>query len=271
MSSLFSPTQNPELNIVLDALVTGIKAILGEKFLGAYLGGSFAHGGWDADSDVDFDVVIESNLTPNELADLKVHHARVYARESYWTRHLEGAYFPVDILSDLDNTDQPIWYLDNGSLNFELSLHDNTLVNRWVLREKGIILVGPDPKMWIPPIPGELLKGEIRQTMVDWWAEIIEGSYKLDNRWAQTFAVLMYCRMLHSLATGEVRSKPMGAAWAKTALDPIWRALIDDALSARPNQYEKYYLPADPEKVRLTHAFIAYAVDWPSNSLVSKP
>lgn len=263
MSSIFLPTQNTELDRILSPLVFGMHTILGEKFLGAYLGGSFAHGGWDTYSDVDFDVVISTDLTPTELADLKVLHARIYVMESYWARHLEGAYFPKHILRDLESTDQAIWYLDNGSLNFERSVHDNTLVNRWVLRENGVALAGPDPKTWIPHIPEEMLKTEVRQTMVDWGTEILEGIYKLDNRWAQPFAVLMYCRMLHTLATGEVRSKPAGAAWAKATLDPTWRNLIDHALNTRPEQHDQYYLPSDPEKVRLTHAFIEYALNWP--------
>ncbi len=263
MSSIFFSTQIPELNYVLSPLVTGMNAILGDKFLGAYLGGSFAHGGWDAYSDVDFDVVISSDLTPIELADLKVLHARIYVMESYWARHLEGAYFPKNIMADLESTDQPLWYLDNGSLDFERSVHDNTLVNRWVLREKGIVLAGSDLRDFIPPIPEEMLKEEVRKTMVDWGGEIFKGKYQLDNCWAQPFAVLMYCRMLQTLATGEVCSKPAGALWAKTALDPKWRRLIDDALSTRPNQYEKYYLPSDPEMVRLSHAFIEYALNWP--------
>ena len=256
----YSPTQDHQLNSLLKDLVTGMQTILKAKFLGAYLGGSFAHGGWDHDSDVDFDVVIESDLTDTEIIELTVLHAKIYEMGSYWGKHLEGAYFPKDILQNLDWTDQAIWYLDNGSLTFERSIHDNTLVNRWVLREHGLVLAGPPPRTWIPPIPDEKLKAEVRQTMQDWGNEILQGGYPLDNRWAQTFAVLMYCRMLHTLATGEVQSKPAGAAWAKVMLDRAWTALIDDAMSARPGQYTKISHPSDPEKVKLTKAFIAYAL-----------
>jgi hypothetical protein len=259
--SRFSPTQDLELNNLLHELVSGMQSILMEKFLGAYLGGSFAHGGWDNDSDVDFDVVLEFDLTDNELTQLEMHHTRIYNSGSYWGRHLEGAYFPRDILKNLESTDQAIWYLDNGSLTFERSIHDNTFVNRWVLREHGLILAGPPPRRWIPPIPDEKLKAEVRQTMHDWGNEILHGDYSLDNRWAQTFAVLMYCRMLHTLAIGKVRSKPAGAAWAKANLDPTWVSLIDDALSARPGQYTKISHPSDPDKVRSTKAFIAYALN----------
>jgi len=257
---ILNPTPVPELNEVLKQLITGIKKVLGENFLGAYLGGSFAHGGWDAYSDVDFNVVIERDLTPEELSVLKVHHARVYVLDCYYARHLEGVYFPRVILGDLDQTSLPLWYLDNGSLNFERSTHDNTLVNRWVLREQGVILAGPDPQTWIPRIPEGRLKGEVRYTMLDWGREIMSGAYLINNRWAQTFTVLSYSRMLHTLATGQIQSKVSGAAWAKETLASDWVDLIDDALSARNNQYEKVFEAADPEKIRRTLSFIRYAM-----------
>lgn len=259
---MFFATQVKELNSLLFALVAGMQSILANTFMGAYLGGSFAHGGWDAHSDVDFDVVISSDLTSIELAKLTTLHTRLYEWGSYWAQHLEGAYFSKDILVNVDDTNQPIWYLDNGSLNFERSVHDNTLVNRWVLREHGVILAGPEPRTWIPMIPEEKLKAEVRQTMVDWGDEIIHGLYSIDNRWAQTFAVLSYCRMMHTLVTGRVNSKPSGADWAKQTLDHAWIDLIDDALSAMPDQYVKVATPSDPEKVRLTMNFIAYSLEW---------
>ncbi len=238
-----------------------MQAILKENFLGAYLGGSFAHGGWDAFSDVDFIVVIEQDLTPPVREELKVVHARIFTREHYWARHLEGSYFPKAILGDLSRTDEPIWYLDNGSLNFERSTHDNTLVVRWVLRECGVTLAGPEPSAWIPPVPEGMLKAEVWKTMQDWGGEVLRDDYRIDNRWAQAFTVLSICRMLHTLDVGEVHSKPEGAAWAKEALDPDWADLIDDALSARPNQYDKCYEPSDPHQVERTKAFMRYALD----------
>jgi len=252
---------NQEFKTVLKTLVNNIRLVLGGDFLGAYLGGSFAHGGWDAYSDVDFNIVIEKDLHPSDLEPLRIVHARIFTMDCYYARHLEGSYFPREILEDLGRTDEPLWYLDNGSLNFERSIHDNTLVNRWVLRECGLSLAGPDPKTWIPPVPEDRLKTEILNTMRDWGGEIFKGEYKIDNRWAQAFAVLMYCRMLNSLATGEVHSKPAGAVWAKEALDPKWQALVEDTLAARTDQYAKVYQPADPEKVQKTLAFIRYALE----------
>ena len=260
---MFSPdlTIPNELNSILEELVMGVHATLKENLLGAYLSGSYAHGGWDAWSDVDFDVVIERDLTHTEREALKVVHAFIFTRDCYCARHLEGAYFPKDILSDLTNTNAPLWYLDNGSLNFEQSTHDNTLVIRWVLRECGVTLTGPAPSTWIPPVPDEMLKAEVWRTMRDWGGEILRDEFQIDNRFYQAFTVLSMCRMLHTLDEGGVHSKTEGAAWAKTSLDPAWIDLIDDALSARPDLYEKCWIPADPEKLMRTKAFIRYTFE----------
>jgi len=49
----FKPTMNNELNAILQEMISGMQDIQKDNSLGAYLGGSFAHGGWDACGDVD--------------------------------------------------------------------------------------------------------------------------------------------------------------------------------------------------------------------------
>ncbi len=257
----FQPTPDPALNGVLLDLLSGIRPILADNFLGAYLQGSFAHGGWDRDSDVDFVVVVDRPLTGAELNWLQPVHARLQESDVYWAHHLEGTYFPREVLGDLSRTAVPLDYLDNGSLTFEKSTHDNTLVVRRVLRRQGVVLAGPPPEVWIPPVPDEALRAEVRDVMFSWGQEILTGAYDINNGWAQPFAVLMYCRMLHTLASGDVHSKPAGAAWAKKALDPKWMDLIAVAEADRDNQYQRYYDAANPDRVRRTQQFIAYALD----------
>ena len=261
MDKLIQATADEILNGILEELLIGWEAILGENFLGAYLGGSFAHGGWHAYSDVDFNVVIQQDPDHHKLEALKALHAGIFTQEQYYARHLEGSFIPAEVLADLDRTNVPVWYLDNGSLNFELSTHDNTLVNRWVLREKGVVLAGPHPSTWIPPVPEERLKAEVWEVMCGWEEPIRTGESKLDNRFYQTFAVLTYCRMLHTLVTGHVQGKPAGAAWALKNLEPEWHSLIEDALSSRSHQHEKVWVPPNPAKLERTYAFMAYAIE----------
>ena len=49
----------------------------------------------------------------------------------------------------------------------------------------------------------------------------------------QAFWVGLFCRMLHTLATGAVWSKKASMAWAQGALDPQWRGLIARAAAVR--------------------------------------
>lgn len=54
-----------------------------------------------------------------------------------------------------------------------------------------------------------------------------------NSRFGQSFLVLTYCRMLHTLHTGTVQSKNASAKWAKQFVEPKWVKLIDQAWNER--------------------------------------
>jgi len=54
-----------------------------------------------------------------------------------------------------------------------------------------------------------------------------------NSRFGQSFTVLIYCRILHTLYTGTVQSKKAGMQWAKQVVDPKWVKLIDQAWRER--------------------------------------
>ena len=255
------PTPFPDLNAVLSEWLSAIQTALGDNLIGAYLQGSFAVGDFDGDSDVDFLAAIRAELSTAQLAELQAVHARIYDLLSPWAQHLEGSYFPEDALRRGDPADAQPWYLDNTSKVLVRSHHDNTLVVRWVTRECGVVLAGPDPKTLIDPVPAAALRREVLLTMREWGEEILDGHSLMDNRWAQPFVVLSYCRMLHTLHTGTVESKLAGVRWAKEALDGQWAGLIDRAWDERPNPSLKVRQPADPDDLKGTSDFIEYALD----------
>ena len=254
------PTILPELNAVLYELVSSAQAVLGDNFVAAYLQGSFAVGDWDENSDVDFLIAIDHDLTDDELPALQALHGRIYALDSAWAQHLEGSYFPRALLRRPDPAKTPLLYLDNGSRELVRSTHDNELVVRWVTRECGIPLAGPEPTTLIDPVAVDDLRREVRATMHDWGQDILATRYPITNRWAQPFVVLSYCRMLHTLHTGRIESKLAGAKWAKHALDAHWTGLIEQAWAERPNPTLKGRQPADPDQVTRTIAFVEYAL-----------
>jgi hypothetical protein len=250
------PTPDPELNAVLRELVASVQAILGDTFVAACLQGSFAVGDFDRHSDVDFIIAIGHELLDDQVQALQTMHERIYNLDCEWAQHLEGSYFPKDVLRGYDQRGKPLWYLDHGSRSLIRSEHCNTVVTRWIVREPGVALAGPSPATLVDPIPVEILRQEIMATIRDWGRQILAEPARFNNRFYQSFAVLNYCRMLHDLHTGRVGSKRAGAEWAKATLDPSWAGLIDRAWDGRPNPALSVRQPADPEDLKSTLEFI---------------
>ena len=251
------PTPYPELNEVLTQLVWRIQRILGDDFVGAYLQGSFAVGDFDRHSDVDFIVVVEDDLTPAQVDALQGMHDQVYALESEWAKHLEGSYFLREILRQPSERGRDLWYLGHGARSLIRSDHCNTILVRWVVREKGVRLAGPPPSTLVDPISEEALRAEIHETLTHWGQQILDDPAPYDNRFYQGFIVLNYCRMLHDLHRGYPGSKREGAEWAKTALDPSWGNLIDRAWDCRPDPARQVRQPPDPDDFERTLRFVA--------------
>jgi predicted nucleotidyltransferase len=262
------PTPYPDLNAVLQELVESIQAVLSNNFVAACLQGSFAVGDFDRHSDVDFVVAIEAELSDDQLQALQTLHERIYRLDCEWAQHLEGSYFPKEILKDHSQRGRELWYLDHGSRSLVRSEHCNTVVVRWVVREHatggaiaGVALAGPNPATLVDPIPVETLRQEIRETIRDWGHEILAEPEHYNNRFYQTFIVLSYCRMLHDLHTGCAGSKRAGAEWAKASLDPSWAGLMDRAWDERPNPAFSVRQPADPKDFKSTLEFVQYIIE----------
>lgn len=258
---MMSPTPYQELNKVLDELVSRIQQILDNDFVGAYLQGSFAVGDFDQYSDVDFIVVVKDDLTLQQVDALQIMHDQVYQLDSEWAKHLEGSYFPKAILRHHSNRGIELWYLDHGARLLVRSNHCNTILVRWVVREKGVTLAGPPPKTLVDPISEELLRAEIFETLTNWGRQILNDLAPYNNRFYQSFIVLSYCRMLHDLHRGYPGSKREGAEWAKSVLDPAWVDLIDGTWDARPDPARKIKQPADPQAFEETLRFVQYVMN----------
>jgi hypothetical protein len=282
------PTPYGELNAVLEHLVDGAKAALGRNFVGAYLQGSFAVGDFTPWSDCDFIVVTARDIRPGELQPLQALHAGIHELPyAYWRTGLEGSYAPAPILRRWSTTPRdppgqpraegwadpgtsgspplayPFWYLDHGSDHLVRSEHDNTQVVRWCLRERGVVLAGPPLTELIDPIAPAALKAEVRGTIDRVFAVDLQPMHLV--AW-QAFWVGLFCRILHTLETGEVTSKRAAMTWAEGALAPQWRDLIARAKALKKGDPEESARPADPALVAATRAFAFYTRDHADRS-----
>jgi hypothetical protein len=248
-------TAFPDLNEVLNELVEGVQAALGENLVGVYLQGSFAVGDADEHSDVDFIVVTHAELTDAQAEELQALHRRLYALDTPWAQHLEGSYISKQKLRHVDPAKSPLLYLDNGATELVWDNHCNTAIVRWSLRERGVVLAGPEPRELVDPVSMADLADDVR-VATDEWSEWL-ASNTLRRR-AQGVLVLTLCRMLHTLETGRVASKREAGQWALSALDGEWSELIGSALEDRPDPWSKVRQPADPQLSEQTYAFLDY-------------
>ena len=111
----------------------------------------------------------------------------------------------------------PFWYLDNGTKHLVRSEHDNTQIVRWVIREKGIVLEGPDPKDIIDPVSQADLINDLKTTfnlISDKW----NNPESLNSLGMQTFFVTLCARAQHCLHTGTIASKKVASVWAQQTL-----------------------------------------------------
>jgi hypothetical protein len=257
----------PELRDVLKIFVKEVSAELGENRLGIYLIGSIASGDFDLDSDVDFLVVTNTDLTETNMKRLQDIQIKIHDIDCYPAKHLEGSYISISDLNNWSTIGQrKFYYFDNGSTTYELSTHDNQWHVRWILRERGITLLGQRPETILQPIPLDKMFSEIKTTMLQvlkFFQDEIDGPLSFWNsRFGQSFAVLTYCRMLHTLHTGTVESKKAGMKWAKQFVEPKWVRIIDQAWKEREGVrfLVKIRQRAEPALLYETLAFIKYAV-----------
>jgi hypothetical protein len=98
-------------------------------------------------------------------------------------------------------------------------------------------LIGQKPKTVLQSIPLDEMSNEVKRTMLQ-VKRLFEDEINcplsfFNSRFGQSFTVLTYCRMLHTLYTKTVQSKKAGMLWAKQFLDPKWVNLIDQAWNER--------------------------------------
>lgn len=223
-----------EVRPILALLRERIQGVLGDELVGLYLYGSLSSGDFDpASSDVDFVAVTRETLSEEACERLRAMHARIAASGLPFAAKLEGSYIPRAAWRryDPDDARHPTIGVD---WPFQIGLHDaNWVIERAIVRERGVVLVGPPPATLLDPVSPEQLRAATCQQMNgDWWRATIHDEAWLRPRPYAAFAVLTFCRALYAVEHGAYCSKPVAAAWAGEQY-PTWRPTITWALAHR--------------------------------------
>ena len=253
-----NPTPYAEVNEILNLLLSNVPDILGDQFVGMYLYGSLANGDFDRYSDIDILVVTKQAMSDDHFLALQSMHTQIAALDNWYASQLEVSYIPKDALRryNAENSRHP--HLDRGERErLHVIQHETDwIVQRYILRERGMTLVGPEPNTLIDPVSADDLRKAMQAILFGWYAHFLEKPAPFDSRGYQSYTVLSLCRILYTLQQGEVVSKMAAADWARENLDPRWLPLIERARIGRQNSG----LDPEPKDVRETLEMIRYAL-----------
>ena len=253
-----SPTPYPNVNEILSILLSNVQKILGAQFVGMYLFGSLANGDFDEHSDIDVLIVTDGEVSENTFSALQELHRSINKVDSPWAIQIEASYIPGNALRRFDPANKLHPHMDRGSAEIlhMMSHESDWIIQRHTLRERGIVICGPDLQYLIDPISSD----ELRQAVIDvlplWALPVLSEPSLIKKRGYQSYFVLSLCRMLYTLKHGEILSKPAAAEWAMDTLDPKWKPLIERALIGRqhPN------LDSDPVDIHETLNMMRYVL-----------
>jgi hypothetical protein len=224
-----------------------------------YLEGSLANGDFDEDSDIDFVVITDEDVSENIFAALQAMHERINLLDTQWTINLEGSYISQDALRRYDPNHANYPNLERGlGERLKIVHHDEIWnVHRYILRERGITITGPDPKTLIDPISPNELRRSMMPALHGWATQILNNPEEIARQGYQSYTVLSLCRILYTLEFGDIVSKRKAARWVEETQGEKWSALIDRAWIGRHNPQ----LLASPDDMNQTLHLIRYALD----------
>jgi len=248
---------DPAANALLRELLTRVRELLGEPFVGMYLDGSLTSGDFDQDSDIDFVVVTRDEISEEVFLALQSMHDRLATADTVWAIQLEGSYLSQRALRRYDPAFTRYPNLERGAgEQLKWAEHPQTWnVHRAVLIERGIVISGPAPRSLIDPVSPTQLRQAMQPALNGWAANFLQDPAPLKSRGYQSYTVLTLCRILFTLENGAIASKPAAAQWAQANLSAHWMPLIERAWEGRHHPDGEAW----PEDIIVTLELIRFA------------
>ena len=219
-------TWDAEIEALLGRLTDEIRRNTNDTLVGLYVYGSLVTGDFDKDrSDIDLLAVVDSDVEGDTFRRLDRMHARFVEDHPAWEDRIEVAYVPDSALLNFRTQTDQIAVVSPGEPFHLKAAGKDWLMNWYMVREVGVTLCGPPPRVLIPEISQSEFVEAVRE-QAEVWKDWV---YKMRAPGAQSYAVLTMCRALFTHTHGRQASKKQAALWARDYL-PQWGPLIQQSL-----------------------------------------
>ena len=208
-----------EVGMIGRAFVDGLRRILGERLHGAYLYGAAAFPDAVPTGDIDYHVILKSELTDSERSELEALHKSLAERFPPLGGEMDGYYI---LLSDALRRTPPRSQMWGRATDDAWALHREHIRAGW-----HVALHGSDPTGIYPPASWP----EIERALYGELDYVEKHLYEYPD-----YCILNLCRLIYSFETRDVVvSKAQAADWARDAL-PEWRRHVELARKSYARQ-----------------------------------
>jgi predicted nucleotidyltransferase len=224
------PTQYPDINHLLDDLLSRMRSVLGVKLVGLYLYGSLVWGDFDHDtSDIDLLAATTADIDEQEAAALKAMHDEIAHAYKQWDNRIEVQYLSLLGLKTYRSQSTRMAVISPGEPFHIRKANKDWLLNWYFYQDYGVTIFGPSPRTLIDPISKDEFIHNVVHHARHWPKRMPKTRH---SRPSQSYSILTMCRSLYTYKHGEQVSKKQAALWAQKQL-PQWASLIQNALEWR--------------------------------------
>lgn len=207
-----------------------------------YIEGSVALGGFNERfSDIDFVAIIDRQTTQTEVDTLRHIHDVVRKHHPRW--QMMGSYLQADDLERAGDRIEPCPVYHDGILGLDghFELHS---VEGWILKHRGIAVVGPEPHDLPFIVDWDLIIAKMRVNLNTYWARWTRRPDKIAitlSDWGVQWTVLGVLRQFYSFRENAITTKRKAGEYALTCMPAGWHRLIREAIHIREGDEKTLY------------------------------
>jgi hypothetical protein len=239
---------------VLDEYVALLHDALPGLLAGMYLHGSLALGAFDPKlSDIDCITITSRRCTAADIDSLRAIHNTLLRR--YPQAQLEGSYLQWHDLGRFEDTISPHPHIHDGILHAS-GYHDVNAVTWWILKHRGITVVGPPAEHLDIEVDWEDLIAQMHRNMNTYWASFTTSPQRMAlllSDYGIQWTVLGILRQFYTFREHAITSKTGAGIYGLAHTPRQWRRLIQEAIDIRAGAATSSY------RLRIVRALVAYA------------